>query len=86
MTEIFEIIGFASTVFILWLLIIGIIERFLEWFVKYRKYNCKIKCLCKHTYKIYWFDGFGEMGIECITCGKKNVLHFDEKSLKELVS
>lgn len=75
--DILEVIGFFTTVTVLWILTMD----FADWFKRWRKKGCKIKCLCKHIYEIQYILDGKKMYIKCKTCGKHKKLHFDEESL-----
>ena len=55
-----------------------LIERFKEW----RAYKRKIKCLCKHKYKLDWLSGNGIAKLKCSNCGKKKQMIIDTKSFE----
>lgn len=82
MEKVFLYIGILTCSIIFILACAGAVYAFVIWFRKWRKHNCKFKCLCKHTYKIHWIARNEEMAIECINCGQHKVLNFDKKTLK----
>ena len=85
MENIFTYIGILSTIIIIGALLYIGISIFMVQFKHWRKHGCKFKFLCKHTYEIQFVNGRGEMGMECINCGKRKVLHFEEKSIKAFI-
>ena len=79
--EIFMTVGMCVVAAIIYGLLCTIINKFNRW----RKNDCKIKCLCKpHKYKLVWYWMNTEEAIlECKKCGKRKQVFIDYDSIKE---
>ena len=79
--EIFMTVGMCVVAAIIYGLLCTIINKFNRW----RKNDCKIKCLCKpHKYKLVWYWRDTEEAIlECKKCGKRKQVFIDYDSIKE---
>lgn len=79
--EIFMMLGMCVVAVIIYGLFCTIINKLNRW----RKNDCKIKCLCKpHKYKLVWYwRNTEEAVLECKKCGKRKQVFIDYVSIKE---
>ena len=78
--EILMMMGMYVVAAIIYGLLCTIINKFNRW----RKNDCKIKCLCKpHKYKLVWYwRDTEEAVLECKKCGKRKQVFIDYDSIK----
>ena len=50
-------------------------------FTNWKNEECKIKCLCKHSYSILWFND-NEVYLKCCKCNKTKKIRLDDSSFK----